>query len=87
MLTDLIINAKTDGYNWWQKLFAAFDGLAYPKGTTPRLYRWSIKSKAAVRSVYQTMIEWNPARVIISHGEWFREDGKKELESRLAWVF
>lgn len=86
VLTDLIINVKTDGYNWLQKLFAKFDNLGYPQGTTPRLYRWSMKSRTTARRVYRTMIEWEPARVIISHGEWFQEDGKKELESRLGWV-
>ena len=47
ILTDLIVNAKTDSYNLFQKLFFAFDGLSYPNGGTPRLYRWSIKSKNA----------------------------------------
>ncbi len=86
VLTDLIINAKADEYNWWQKRFAAFDGLTYPDGTTPRLYRWSIKSKSAARVIYQTMIDWEPERVIISHGEWFREEGLKEIKARLSWV-
>lgn len=86
VLTDLIINAKTDDYNIWQKLFAAFDGLGYPNGSTPRLYRWSIKSKLAARVVYQTMIDWEPEKVVISHGEWFRDEGTRELKQRLSWI-
>jgi hypothetical protein len=86
ILTDLIINAKTDSYNLFQKLFSAFDGLSYPNGSTPRLYRWSIKSKKAAREVYQTMIDWAPSKIIISHGEWFRKDGLSELKKRLSWV-
>ncbi len=86
VLTDLIVNVKTDEYNWWQKLIATIDDLGYPNGTTPRLYRWSMKSKTTASNVYRTMVEWDPARVIISHGEWFRRDGRKEIESRLGWV-
>ena len=86
ILTDLIINAKTDGYSWWQKLFAAFDGLGFPDGTTPRFYRWSIKSRSAAKAICQVMIDWEPEKVVISHGEWFREDGTKELKKRLGWV-
>jgi hypothetical protein len=86
ILTDLIINAKTDSYNLFQKLFSAFDGLSYPNGSTPRLYRWSIKSKKAAKEVYETMIDWAPSKVIISHGEWFRKDGLSELKKRLSWV-
>jgi hypothetical protein len=86
ILTDLIINAKTDSYNPFQKLFSAFDGLSYPNGSTPRLYRWSIKSKKAAKEVYQTMIDWAPSKVIISHGEWFRKDGLTELKKRFSWV-
>ena len=86
ILTDLIINAKTDSYNLFQKLFSAFDGLSYPNGTTPRLYRWSIKSKKTAKEVYQSMIDWAPSKVIISHGEWFRKDGLSELKKRLSWI-
>ena len=86
ILTDLIINAKTDSYNIFQKLFSAFDGLSYPNGGTPRLYRWSIKSKKAARVVYQIIIDWAPTKVIISHGEWFRKDGLSELKKRLSWI-
>ena len=86
VLTDLIINTKTDEYSLWQKLFATFDGLGHPNGTTPHLYRWSIKSRSAARVVYQTMINWDPEKVIISHGEWFREDGTKAIKRRLSWM-
>ena len=86
ILTDLIVNTKTDNYNFFQKLFARFDGTDYPDGTTPRLYRWNMKSKAAGRKVVQTMIEWEPERVIISHGEWFRNNGTQELKNRLQWI-
>ena len=86
ILTDLIINAKTDGYNLFQRLFSAFDGLSYPNGGTPRLYRWSIKSKKSAKEVYQTMIDWAPSKVIISHGEWFRRDGLSEVKKRFSWV-
>jgi hypothetical protein len=86
ILTDLIANTKTDNYNFFQRLFARFDGIDYPNGTTPRLYRWSMKSKTAGRKVVQTMIDWQPERVIISHGEWFRNNGTEELKNRLQWI-
>jgi hypothetical protein len=32
------------------------------------------------------MIDLEPEKVVISHGEWFREDGTKELKKRLGWL-
>ena len=58
----------------------------YPNCTNPRLYRWSMKSKSVARQVVQTMIDWQPERVIISHGEWFRKAGTQELKNRMQWV-
>lgn len=86
ILTDLIVNIRTDGFNWLQKAIAKFEDVSYPNGSTPRLYRWAMKSKKPAKRVLKKMLEWEPDRVIISHGEWFRENGRAELEARLSWI-
>lgn len=87
VLTDLIVNVRTDDFGWWPQLFTRFDGIGYPNGITPRLYRATMKSRAQARVVYEKILDWDPARVVISHGEWFRDAGRQEMEKRLRWVW
>lgn len=86
ILTDLIVNIRTNNFNLVQKAIAKFENITYPNGSTPRMYRWAMKSKKPAKRVLQKMLEWDPERVIISHGEWFRENGRAELEKRLSWI-
>ncbi len=86
ILTDLILNLKTDGFNWVQKKFAKFDGIAFPDGGSPRLFRWNMRDRKLARSCYQQMLDWAPDHVIISHGESFFENGLEEVKRRFSWV-
>ncbi len=86
ILTDLIINVRTDEYNVFQKLFASLDRMAWPKGGTPNSYKLAQKSKVRAREAVRKMIDWNPKAVIIAHGEWFPENGTAVLRERLKWV-
>lgn len=86
ILTDLIINLIVDDFNWLQKRFARFDGIAYPNGKSPRLFRWGTRNRTEARRCYQQMLDWSPNQIVISHGECFYTDGTNELKQRLGWV-
>jgi hypothetical protein len=86
ILTDLILNLRGERFNLAQKVFAAFDGILYPKGSSPRLFRWSMKNLTSARESYRQIIEWDPVNIVISHGECIRGNGKREAEKRLGWV-
>jgi len=86
ILTDLILNLKTDHFNWRQKLLAQFDQIRYPNGRTPRLYRYSMYTKSHAKKSYQQFLEWDPINVVINHGACIRGNGKQEIEARLGWL-
>jgi hypothetical protein len=62
------------------------DGLVGPNGSTPREWRLSFWNRAAARRARQKVLDWNPRRVIIAHGEWVRDNGRAVLERALAWL-
>jgi len=86
ILTDLILNLKTEGFSAWQRAFARFDGVAYPDGMSPRFFRWSMRNRKAAQTCYEQMIAWAPEKIVISHGECMLENGTNEVRKRLGWV-
>jgi hypothetical protein len=86
ILTDIIVNVRLDGQSFFARAFARIDGVSYPNGTTPLLYKLSMKDKEPARAAVLRMLEWNPSAVVISHGEWFQTNGADELRRRLAWA-
>lgn len=86
VLTDLIVNLRMDTQSPVGRIVGLIDGVAFPRGSTPRLYRLSMHDRRAGRDAVEKMIGWRPDRVIISHGEWFRSDGELELRRRFAWL-
>ncbi|MEO5773727.1 MAG: hypothetical protein ABIQ32_06370 [Sphingomicrobium sp.] len=86
VLTDLIVNADLQEQTLLGGLLARFDGIVAPKGSTPRLYRWSIKDRVKARHGVETLLSWAPEKCVISHGAWFKTDAATELRMRFAWI-
>ena len=86
ILTDLIVNVRAETQSLIGRIVGSLDGVAYPNGATPRLYRLSMRDNRAGRRAVDQMIRWRPRMVVISHGEWFRSEGVDELRQRFAWL-
>ena len=43
--------------------------------------------KAEMRKAVETMIAWQPERIIIAHGRWYKKDGTAELRRAFRWLF
>lgn len=86
ILTDLIVNLRLDHQPKLGRLIARIEGVAYPDGRTPLLYRLRMRDKAAGARAVSAMLDWGAAQAIISHGEWFREDATEELRKRFDWL-
>jgi hypothetical protein len=86
LLTDFIENFEPD------KLGSAFvrwltrlGGVRDPDGSMPRDMRMSY-TKEAVRRAVETMLAWNPERIILAHGRWYDRDGAAELRRAFRWA-
>ncbi|MBX9843433.1 MAG: DUF4336 domain-containing protein [Xanthobacteraceae bacterium] len=86
ILADLIENfepQKTDGLlmRWLTRL----GGVQDPDGSMPRDMRRTF-ARPELRRAVQTMIDWDPERIIIAHGRWYERNGTRELRRAFGWL-
>ncbi len=86
IFTDLMINLPTDHIRGLAKLFLRFEGVVYPNGGVPRLYRWFTTNKAAARQAAEAVLAWSPSRIVLSHGEIFEQDVAQVLRREFAYL-
>jgi hypothetical protein len=43
-------------------------------------------AKDTLRTAVETMLAWNPERIILAHGRWYERDGVAELRRAFRWV-
>lgn len=87
VLTDLIQNFEAEKLRAPMRLLARLGGALAPDGQTPRDVRLMFtRHRETMESAKRTLIGWQPERVIIAHGRWFRENGTAELQRALRWV-
>jgi hypothetical protein len=86
VLTDLIENfepRRLGSYplRWLVGIAGALD----PDGSMPRDMRMTYP-RATLRAAVETMIGWDPERVILAHGRWYERDGTAELRRAFRWL-
>ena len=64
-----MINLRVEGMKLLPRLFLMFEGVTYPNGGVPRLYRWLTTDRARVRRTLEVIDAWHPTRVLFCHGE------------------
>ncbi|SHG04838.1 protein of unknown function [Microbulbifer donghaiensis] len=88
VLTDLIENFESSKLNSWiMRWFTKFGGVRDPDGQMPKDMRATFrKPKGELRRAVNKMIGWNPERIIVAHGRWYRSDGARELRRAFRWL-
>jgi hypothetical protein len=88
ILTDLIENFEARKLKSnLARLLTRLGGVQDPDGQMPRDLRLTFrKHKAQLRAAVEKMITWNPERVILAHGRWYRSHGARELQRAFRWL-
>jgi len=87
ILTDFIENFEASKLpSWWMRVLTRFGGVRDPHGSMPRDMRATYRDRAALKAAVETMIGWNPERVILAHGRWYPRDGANELRRAFRWL-
>lgn len=86
IFTDLMINLKADRMKLIPRLFLEFEGVTYPSGGVPRLYRWFSSNKAKAREALSAIRAWKPTRVLFCHGEPFDLTAEKLLDREFKYL-
>lgn len=69
-----------------QRYVARLWGIVEGKGYAPLELRLSFIFRASLRKARDKVLGWNPAKVIMAHGKWQRQDGKKYLQKAFEWI-
>ncbi|MGR5145272.1 DUF4336 domain-containing protein [Photobacterium alginatilyticum] len=85
IVTDLIENFPPGHFKGWRKLLAKGAGIIAPNGKTPLDWRLSFK-KPVVRVHVQLLLNWQPERIIMAHGEIVEHQAVSFLKRSFKWV-
>jgi hypothetical protein len=87
VLTDLIENFEPRRMGPAMRVLTRLGGVLAPDGQMPRDMRLTFRRhREGLKRAVETMIGWDPERVIIAHGNWFRENGAAELKRAFRWL-
>jgi len=87
VLTDLIENFEAGRLGLGARLLAWLGGVLDPDGAMPRDMRFTFsRNKAEVKAAVETMIGWQPERIVLAHGRWYDKDAVAELRRAFRWL-
>lgn len=86
IVADMIERLDGARWPWWAKLIGHFDGLMGPKGGMPKEWRASFINRKQARKDVRRMIDWDPVRIIIAHGDCVEQDGTEYLTMSFHWL-
>ena len=86
ILTDLMINLRTEKVKFLPKLFLKFEGITFPNGGIPRLYRWFTTDRSQAKQALAVIQKWSPERLIFCHGEPFEDSAQIVINREFGWL-
>lgn len=86
ILTDLMINLRTENVKLLPRLFLKFEGVVFPNGGIPRLYRWFTRDKSQAREALAVITKWSPERLVFCHGEPFEDAAHDVIAREFSWL-
>ena len=87
VLTDMIENFEPQKLGIFSRVLTWLGGAQHPDGKMPRDMRLTYRARMAeLRAALDTMIGWDPARIILAHGRWYERDGANELRRAFRWL-
>lgn len=88
ILTDLIENFEPRKLpSLLQRWLTRLGGVQHPDGQMPRDMRLTYRAqRQQLREAVETMLAWQPERVILAHGRWYEHDGTVELRRAFRWL-
>ncbi|HUN99966.1 MAG TPA: DUF4336 domain-containing protein [Bradyrhizobium sp.] len=88
VLTDLIENFEPEKSGSLLMRFLIWvGGVRDPDGCTPRDMRLTfLRNKPQVKGAIETLVDWDPERIILAHGRWYDRNGGAELRRAFRWI-
>lgn len=83
---DLIQRFDQEKMTGWKGKLMQLDGLVGEHGSTPREWRASFLKRGPARDARQKVIDWNPAQLLIAHGECAKSGATDIIRQALDWI-
>lgn len=86
IVCDLIQRFDPNKLKGWKGMLMRADGLVGEHGSTPREWRASFLRRGPARAARQKVLDWNPDRLLIAHGECARSGATDIIRKSLGWI-
>ena len=86
IVTDLLSNLNPERMTPIARLWFKFQGVTYPNGGIPRLYRWFANDKKSARKALATVRGWQPKRLLFCHGEPFELSAQQLIDREFSFL-
>jgi hypothetical protein len=70
----------------WERSLARLSKIVEGKGYAPFDWRLSFIQRTKLREAKAKVLNWDPRKVILAHGEWQAENGREFLVRALEWI-
>ena len=83
---DLIQRFSAVSAAGWRGALLRLDGLVGAHGSTPLEWRLSFLARTAARTARRKVLEWQPERLLIAHGECVAVGAAPVIAASLSWI-
>ena len=77
---------RTQGWRGWRAKLARLWGITEPSGMAPLEWRWSFLRRAPARAALDRVLDWNPQRVVMAHGNCVHGGGRDFIRRSFRWL-
>ncbi|MFL5257483.1 MAG: DUF4336 domain-containing protein [Rhodopila sp.] len=87
VLTDLVLNLEPPKLPALARPIMRLFGSLAPDGMPPPYLRLAVHwRRADARAAVRELLQWQPQRVVFSHGRWFNRDATQHLRRSMRWL-
>jgi len=86
IVCDMVQRFPRGSIGGWREWMMRMDGLVLPNGSSPRDARASFWKRSAARASRDTLLGWEPERLVVAHGECVETGARDILARALAWL-
>ena len=86
IVCDLIQRHPESAMTGWKGWLMRLDSLVGKNGSTPREWRASFLKRRPARAARQKVLDWQPDKLLIAHGECAKSGATEIIKSALSWI-
>lgn len=86
IIGDLIQRFSDTNNSGWKRMIMRLGGILGERGSTPRDWRASFLRRGPARIARRKVLEWNPERLLIAHGQCAQTGATEIVRAALDWI-